>query len=81
MVLLNSAKRARMASSTVNQPQGGGETKAGLPYIVGRMAASSRPMRLSSGGCDVPHMAMTYAFAAQSRPIGVTGVIPRLSGP
>lgn len=34
MVLYNSAKRARMVTSTSNQPQGGGSKKAGLPPMV-----------------------------------------------
>jgi len=34
--LANSAKRSRFAGSLVNQPQGGGDKKAGFAYQVGR---------------------------------------------
>ena len=34
--LSNSAKPARYSGSTVNQPQGGGDKKAGFAYIIGR---------------------------------------------
>lgn len=36
MGLSNSAKKARSYSQTVNQNQGGGDKKAGFPYMVGR---------------------------------------------
>ena len=36
MGLSNSASRARNYSLIINQNQGGGEKKAGFPYIVGR---------------------------------------------
>jgi hypothetical protein len=41
MGLANSSKRARNYTSTTNQPQGGGDKKAGLPYQVGRSAWTS----------------------------------------
>jgi len=41
MVLYNAAKKARNATSIVNQNQGGGEKKAGFPYQVGRSTATS----------------------------------------
>jgi len=34
--LSNSAKRSRFYAQTVNQNQGGGNKKAGFPYIIGR---------------------------------------------
>ena len=36
MGLSNAAKRARLYDSTINQNQGGGDKKAGFPYLVGR---------------------------------------------
>lgn len=36
MGLPNSAKRASLYSQTINQNQGGGNKKAGFPYMVGR---------------------------------------------
>ena len=39
--LSNSAKAARYSGSTTNQEQGGGDKKAGFPYIVGRSYLTS----------------------------------------
>ena len=36
MVLYNAATRARNTGSLINQPQGGGDKKAGFPHIIGR---------------------------------------------
>ena len=41
MGLSNAAKRARFYTSTTNQPQGGGDKKAGFPYQVGRSSWTS----------------------------------------
>lgn len=41
MGLPNSAKRARNYSQTITQNQGGGDSKAGLAYQVGRTAWTS----------------------------------------
>ncbi len=41
MVLYNAASRARHTGSLINQTQGGGEKKAGFPYIVGRSSWTS----------------------------------------
>jgi hypothetical protein len=41
MVLLNASKRARYASSIMNQNQGGGDKKSGFPYQIGRDSWSS----------------------------------------
>ena len=80
MVLLNAAKRARMASSTINQDQGGGEIKAGLPYIIGRTASSSRALDPThNGGCCLYNMTKNFTNATPSRPIGVVGNIPRMT--
>ena len=38
MGLANAAKRARYYTATANQNQGGGPSKAGLPYQVGRIS-------------------------------------------
>jgi hypothetical protein len=78
MVLLNAASRARNVASLVTQNQGGGNTKAGLPYIVGRTSSSSMYLANDSGGCTVPAMAITYAFAPDSRPINIMSQNPRL---
>ena len=79
MVLLNASKRARMVSSTVNQDQGGGNMKAGLPYVIGRTASSSMYLGNKTGGCTV--LGMQYTFSPntrESRPIGMSSQNPRL---
>jgi hypothetical protein len=80
MVLLNSSKRARYASTIIVQNQGGGNKKAGLPYQVGRdswvniyMGTSSNVKKENRSCCSAKNMAMTYTNASQSRPIGRTG--------
>lgn len=78
MVLLNAASRARNVASLITQNQGGGNTKAGLPYIIGRTASSSMVLANDSGGCSVPEMAITYVFANESRPINVMSNNSRL---
>ncbi len=40
-MVLSTTKRTASVASLVNQNQGGGSKKAGLPYIVGRSSASS----------------------------------------
>jgi len=44
MGLANSSNRARNYTSTTNQPQGGGNKKAGFPYQVGRSAWTSNAL-------------------------------------
>ena len=71
MVLMNAGKRARNMSSIVNQNQGGGNKKAGFPYIVGRTAWTT----IAFNERGIPH---TLDFMRktvnpnvnQSRPIG-----------
>jgi hypothetical protein len=41
MGLSNAASRARNYGQTINRPQGGGDKKAGFPYLVGRSMWSS----------------------------------------
>lgn len=41
MVYYGGTNRARYISSIVNQNQGGGDKKAGFPYIIGRDSWSS----------------------------------------
>lgn len=36
MVYMNASKKSRHVSSLVNQNQGGGDKKAGFPYLIGR---------------------------------------------
>jgi len=39
--LSNSSKKARFSGSITNLPQGGGNKKAGFPYIIGRSYQTS----------------------------------------
>jgi len=48
MVLMNGSKRARHASSVVNQAQGGGNKKAGFGPQVGRESYTSVVMGLTT---------------------------------
>jgi hypothetical protein len=80
MVLSNSAKRARYASTTSVQNQGGGSKKAGFPYIVGRSSWTSIYMgpikctKTETRCCTLQNMQMTSTKAAPSRNIGRMGV-------
>lgn len=69
-MVLSTTKRTSSISSIVNQNQGGGEKKAGLPYIVGRNHWSNiylNPVRKS-----LPVMQMTLMSSANTvRPTNV----------
>ena len=41
MGLSNASKKARSYSQTINQNQGGGNKKAGFPYMIGRETNTS----------------------------------------
>jgi len=69
MVLLNAAKRARYATSTINQNQGGGEKKAGAVYNIGRNSWTSIYFH-ERANCPLSSLQHTYHFARPSRPIG-----------
>lgn len=77
MVYYNAAKRARYATSISNQNSGGGDKKAGLPYMVGRgywtsiFLQSTEPI----GGrcCSLAKLNVTMKLSNQSRNIGSVG--------
>jgi len=52
MVLMNGTTRTRNISSIVNQPSGGGNKKAGTPFIIGRSTWTSVAFKVRS--IDVP---------------------------
>ena len=79
MVLLNAAKRARMVSSTINQNQGGGNKKAGLPYVIGRTASTQSHLGKKSGNCPLSNMVNNASNAPEQRPIGSVSHVPRLN--
>lgn len=75
--LANSAKRSRFYAQTVNQNQGGGEKKAGFPYIVGRGWRSNIALGTLNGvknsNCVGLNSLKSLCFTQtvhQSRPIG-----------
>jgi len=75
MVLYNASKKARNATSIVNQNQGGGDKKAGFPYQVGRSSATSVAFHMVDplhGHCCKLSSFNTNVFplARISRPIG-----------
>jgi predicted chitinase len=75
MGLSNAAKRARLYDLTINQQQGGGNKKAGFPYLVGRSSWSSIAINgtaASYAGCrSLKCMQFTAnPNVRQSRPAG-----------
>ena len=75
MPLYNASKKARNATSIVNQNQGGGSKKAGFPYQVGRTTAVSVAFHMTNPECG--HCCKLSSFnttvfplARFSRPIG-----------
>jgi hypothetical protein len=72
--LANSAKKSRYLGQTVNQNQGGGDKKAGFPYMVGRSHWTS----IALGSTDPVHghcatlkcLSKTLVFTSPSRPVG-----------
>jgi hypothetical protein len=76
MGLSNAASRARNYNQIVNQNQGGGSKKAGLPYQVGRNSWTSiyiGSIDPVSGKCCTLGQQMTMKFTPsnyQARPVG-----------
>jgi hypothetical protein len=75
MGLSNASKRARFYNITINQNQGGGSKKAGLPYQIGRESYTSVIMgntNVVNGHCCTlnSYMTMPFTTPSQSRPIG-----------
>jgi len=73
---MNSSNRAGFVSSaTTNQNQGGGEKKAGFPYIVGRTQWTNIALQTNNNGNGVCNCSLkTLRFTAnpnvrQSRPV------------
>lgn len=63
--LANSAKRSRNYGQTVNQNQGGGDKKAGFPFMVGRNQWDSIFIKNQ----PLARLQKTLVFANSSRPI------------
>lgn len=74
MGLSNSASRARLYTSTTNQPNGGGSKKAGFPNMIGRTAWTSIYLGQTKPGngncCQLKSLQFTkFPNVKQSRPI------------
>ena len=70
-MVYSQTKRTGSVSSIVNRASGGGDKKAGLPYLVGRAAASTVALRHSPQSLSVLQMTL-YPNVRPSRPVGVT---------
>jgi len=70
-MVYSQTKRTASVSSITNRASGGGDKKAGLPYLVGRDSATSNAFHGTSQKLSVLQMPMT-SNVRPSRPIGVT---------
>ena len=76
--LSNSAKRSRFYGSTINQPQGGGNSKAGLIPTAILTSASRVAFRNRGQPKSLPVMQFTlFPKAVESRPTGGVTNAPR----
>ena len=78
MGLSNASTRARNYNSTINQNQGGGNKKAGFPYLIGRTTNTSIAFNntdVVTGKCCQlkSYQTMPFTTASISRPIGRSG--------
>lgn len=79
MGLSNAASRARNYNQTINSDQGGGNKKAGFPYIVGRNAWSNIYLGTNTVGncCSLNRLKITAnPRVRQSRPMGSSITTP-----
>jgi hypothetical protein len=70
-MVYSQTKRTASIASITNRPQGGGNKKAGFPYLVGRDSWTSIAFKGTSQKLSVLQMPLT-STTRQSRPIGVT---------
>jgi hypothetical protein len=68
--LANSALKSRYQGSIVNQNQGGGNSKAGMAYQIGRSWHFIHFLKESGSKNNLPSLQKTLVFANQSRPVG-----------
>jgi hypothetical protein len=69
--LSNSAKRSRFYAQTINQPQGGGDKKAGFAYQIGRNYMTSIYFAERDTITTLPKLQqIVFPLANISRPIG-----------
>ena len=70
-MVYSQTKRTGSISSITNRASGGGDKKAGLPYLVGRTASTSVAFDGTSQKLSILQMPLTTTVRP-SRPIGVT---------
>ena len=70
-MVYSQTKRTGSVSSITNRASGGGDKKAGLPYLVGHSAASFVAFRSTKQPLSTWQMPLT-STVRPSRPIGVT---------
>jgi len=70
-MVYSQTKRTASVSSITNRASGGGDKKAGLPYLVGRESAASVAFRGTKQNLSMLQMPLT-SNVRPSRPIGVT---------
>jgi hypothetical protein len=70
-MVYSQTKRTGSISSITNRASGGGDKKAGLPYLVGRSASSSVALDGTSQKLSILQMPFT-TNVRPSRPVGVT---------
>jgi hypothetical protein len=69
-MVYSQTRRTSSIASITNQPNGGGDKKAGLPYQVGRGSATSIAFHMTSQRLATLRLPMT-STTRQSRPINV----------
>lgn len=70
-MVYSQTKRTGSISSITNQAHGGGNKKAGLPYLVGRDSAATNAFHGTSQKLSILQMPLTTTVRG-SRPVGVT---------
>lgn len=70
-MVYSQTKRTGSVASITNRASGGGDKKAGLPYLVGRNTVSTVALRHSAQSLSILQMPLT-SNARPSRPIGMT---------
>ena len=77
MGLANASRRAREYSQTIVRNQGGGNTKAGLPYQVGRNSWTPiflQCNKIQNRCCSLKTLQLTFnPNVRESRPTGTPG--------
>lgn len=68
-MVYSQTKRTSSISSITNQSTGGGNKKAGLPYLVGRDTASTIAFRGTKQTMSILSLPLVYT-TGPSRPIG-----------